>query len=458
MSTRTKSSVKGSPAKQISFGSKVESARHPVVTTPVNEGEENNFSIEEILEFGDDCLGLKILLTAREASYMGVINYILPSSRRLALEKVCNPKTGKKRIGLLTVFFHNILNISVIGEDKEARQRLLKDVYHEDQRGKQLLMKKIVPPHLVIHKEEEGEMDEDVLLGRVEQKISVNSSSPKNRKETPPPARIPRPSKWVVIDTLDDAMKKALSFICSENVIAMGMEGKKLGRTGTLAWISVATSTMIFLFDMAKMGASKVFQEGLGDIIQNSTIMKVVHDCRAVEDLLHHQFKINFNNVFDTQAAEIYIYMLNHRGAVPSFVSGLPSLLIRYLGLSPHHLFFPHVRQECSENDESVWLERPLPTHLCEGLARSVMYLRELRLELLDLMLVDLVQVTNLYLGALRDKDSITANNLEPHVVPTEVQRLGHRSVINSVGVHDPHFFYSRNAYKLASHTKKNFL
>lgn len=89
-------------------------------------------------------------------------------------------------------------------------------MYHEDQRGKQLLMKKLVHPHLLCHTEDASQVDEDVLLGRVEQNpLSVNSSSPKDRKETPPPppARIPRPSKWVVIDTLDDAMKKAVSFM-----------------------------------------------------------------------------------------------------------------------------------------------------------------------------------------------------------------------------------------------------
>lgn len=53
-----------------------------------------------------------------------------------------------------------------------------------------------------------------------------------------------------------------------------------------------------------------------------------------------------------------------------------------------------------------------MPSHLGEGLARNVMYLRELRLELLDLILVDLNQVTNLYLGSLRDKDSVTISNV----------------------------------------------
>ncbi|KAK8724483.1 hypothetical protein OTU49_011094 [Cherax quadricarinatus] len=193
------------------------------------------------------------------------------------------------------------------------------DVYHEDQRGKQLLMKKIVHPHITKLHNETTEIDEDILLGRVEQKSLTNNISTE-KDVPPPPPKIPRPAKWIIIDTIGDAFKKA--------------------------------------------------------------------------------------------AAEVYAYMLSHRGAVPSFVSSLPSLLIHYLGLSPHHLFFSRVREECAEDDESVWLERPLSSHLCESLARSVMYLRELRLELLDLILVDLAQVTQLYLGALRDKDSTTVKNV----------------------------------------------
>ncbi|XP_042231524.1 uncharacterized protein LOC121872652 isoform X2 [Homarus americanus] len=369
--TREKSSLKDSQSKP-TISSAGLSSHHALVFTACQEEEqEKNMTIEEIIELGDDCLGLRIILTSREGTYMGVINHVLLACRRLALEKVCNPKTGKKRLGMLTVFFHNILNISVVGEDREARQRLLK-----------------------------------------------------------------------------------LTFISAENVIAMGMEGLKLGRSGTLAWLSVATSTMIFLFDMANMGASQAFQEGLGDIIQDSAILKVVHDCRAMEDILHHQFQINFSSIFDTQAADVYVYMLNHQWAVPSFVSSLPSLLIRHLHLSPHHVFFPHVRQECSQDDESVWFERPLSPHLCEGMARNIKFLRELRLVFLDFILVDLAQVTNLFQGALRDKDSSTANRLERHIVPAEVQRLGRRSVINSVGVHDPYIYYYRNSYKLATKRK----
>lgn len=424
-------------------------------------------TIEDIVELGDDCLGLRVVVNTRDTTYIGVITYLLPSSRRMALEKVCDPKTGKRMMGLRHFFFQDIISVAVVNEDREARQRLLKDVYQEDQRGKQLLMRKLVPAHLASQFEETGCMDEDVLLGRVGQKPlptrghrMTGGGDNKERDEEsllpppPPPPRVQRPEKWVVISSVDDAFRKALSVIRSENDVSVAMEGQKIGRSGTLAWLSIATSTIIFLFDMAQIGTSKAIQEGLGEILTDESILKVVHDCRAMEDMLHHQFDLNLCNVFDTQAAEVYLYMVNHRGSVPSFVSGLPSLLIRYLKLSPHHVFFSHVREECVQSDESVWFERPLPESLCEGLARGVMYLRELRLVFIKLMLVDLSQVTNLYLGSMRDKDSATASNIEPHVVPAEVQRLGRRCANNTVDVHDPYITYSRDAFKIMMHRK----
>lgn len=96
-----------------------------------------------------------------------------------------------------------------------------------------------------------------------------------------------------------------LTFICKETVISVGMKGPSIGRGGTLAWVSVATSTMIFLLDVAKMGPGDALKEGLGDILQDGNIMKVVHDCRPMEDLLYHQFGVTLTNVFDTQVSVI---------------------------------------------------------------------------------------------------------------------------------------------------------
>lgn len=84
-------------------------------------------------------------------------------------------------------------------------------------------------------------------------------------------------------------------------IISVGFAGLKLGRSGTLVWITIGTSNMVFHFDVGKIGASEVMKEGLREILQDGAIVKVMHDCRTIEDLLHHQLNLNLNNVFDTQ-------------------------------------------------------------------------------------------------------------------------------------------------------------
>ncbi|XP_063867975.1 piRNA biogenesis protein EXD1-like [Scylla paramamosain] len=417
----------------------------PAISLNSLENEGRDLTLKEILDLGDDSLGLKVLLTAKQGSWLGVINTILTTCGKISLEKVSNPKTGKKKLGLRTFFFHDVLNIKVLGEDREARRRLLKDIYFEKQQGKKLLRKKLLPMDLQ-EKCCSNIPEEEVVPGLIQQLVSEEAPEEKSSPalSPPSPARLPRPSKWVIIDVVDDSYKKALSMIWKEMVISLGITGLGVGRSGTLVWLSVATSSVIFHFDVAKIGVSEVMEGGLGMVLQDSKMVKVVHDCRALEDLLHHQLNLNLCNVFDTQAAEIYLHLLNHQGSVPLLVPTLSSLLTKHLSLNIHHLF-PD-RQEYSKVDDSLWLERPLAESLGERLARDVMYLRELRLEQLDMILVDLRQIFEVYLGAMRDKDSLTVSQLEPQVVPAEVQRLGKQSVVSVKEGGLPFIQYSKGA------------
>ncbi|XP_064104473.1 piRNA biogenesis protein EXD1-like [Macrobrachium nipponense] len=420
------------------------------------ETEQSVMTIEQILELGDNSLGMKVIVNTKYNALMGVISCVLTARRLLTIEKLSDPKTGKKSMGMRHFHFSEITSVVVIGVNKKFREVLMKDIYQEDKRGKQLLMKKLVPPHLAERKEE-CEIDEDLLLGRVgHSPVDQNGrqNDAKLSPPPPPPPKIQRPEKWIIIDSLGDAFKKAIDVIHSEKDVSVAVEGKGIGRSGTLAWLSIATSSIIFLFDMVKIGPSKAFEAGLREVLADGSLLKILHDCRPVEDMLHHQFQINLNNVFDTQAAEVYLYMINHKESAPVFASGLPSLLVHYLNLPQHHIFFSRVREECLDDDESIWFERPLPNPLCEGLARCVMYLRELRLILMKFMMVDLVQITNLYLGALRDKDSATVGTVELHVVPTEVQRLRRHRLNNCISVHDPYISCSKDTFTILPRRK----
>ncbi|KAK7069330.1 hypothetical protein SK128_014467 [Halocaridina rubra] len=432
----------------------------------------------DLLDLGDDIIGCKVVVKTRECLHIGVIQSMLINDRRiLTLGKLTDPLTGKRRLGLRRLFFHDIINISVCGIDNAVREKYLKHAFQEDQRGKQLIMKKLAIPHLDNINNELTVVDEDILLGRAVQHgdgkkdyiISRGSVShtmkekdghitdnDKEKKHLPPYSALPppchgisRPEKWIIIDKVDDAFSKAIKLISEETEISLGFEGEKIGRLGTLAWCNVATSKIIFLFDGAKIGAPELLKEGLADILTDENILKVIHDCRSIEDYLYHKFGISLKNIFDTQVAEIYLHIDNHHNSVPMFVSGLPSLLVRYLNLSPHHVFFSRVREECSQRDEMVWFERPLSENLCEGMARDVMFLRELRLALLQMMMTDFMQLTNIYLGSLRDKNTATATSVEPQLVPEEIRKLRRKNVTNYVDVHDPYIVYTRDVFKV---------
>lgn len=98
-------------------------------------------------------------------------------------------------------------------------------------------------------------------------------------------------------------MSFQVSALGVETVICVNCVGQTLGRSGSLAILAAATPHLIFIFDLAKVGAEEMLGAGLGQVLMDESVVKVVHDCRPLEDLLHHQFDINLANVFDTQVS-----------------------------------------------------------------------------------------------------------------------------------------------------------
>ena len=88
--------------------------------------------------------------------------------------------------------------------------------------------------------------------------------------------------------------------ILKEKAVGIGMEGVRISRTGLVCWISVATTSHVYLFDMLCLGKVGM-KSGLNQLYTNPEIMKVVHDCRFLADALVHQYGIYMVNVFDTQ-------------------------------------------------------------------------------------------------------------------------------------------------------------
>ena len=172
--------------------------------------EKNTISIEDLAEFGDKALGLKVIIKSKKHSTLGVVSYILSDCKRLALEKASNPKTGKIQPGLVIYLFYEILSVTIVGEDGESRKNLLKFVCNKDQKGRKVMARKVVPHHLLNEEgyENEETLDEDMLLGKTEPPLlEVSSLQP---VPSPPPG-INRPEKWIIINTIDEAYHEAVS-------------------------------------------------------------------------------------------------------------------------------------------------------------------------------------------------------------------------------------------------------
>lgn len=89
------------------------------------------------------------------------------------------------------------------------------------------------------------------------------------------------------------------------------MEGVRVGRSGIICWIGIATSYHVFLLDMCSLGPAGV-ERGLNKILENYNKIKVTHDCRFLSDAFVHQYKVKVENVFDTQVSTLEVKSCGH--------------------------------------------------------------------------------------------------------------------------------------------------
>ena len=109
-------------------------------------------------------------------------------------------------------------------------------------------------------------------------------------------------------------------------------------------------------------------------LVLNRKIVKVVHDCRQVSDTLYHEYGVQLENVFDTQAGHVvfsnWLLKSDHK------VSKHFDCTIKdYLGVPDEHPYTTHYSTSLLKSDTSTWLTRPLPENLVVGTAMNCMYL-----------------------------------------------------------------------------------
>jgi len=185
--------------------------------------------------------------------------------------------------------------------------------------------------------------------------------------------------------------------LLTKDKIAVDFEGVALCRTGRLSIIQVAARShtikgglgdhrdLVFLFDITKMGASAFDKGRMRDLLQSSSVLKVIFDGRADNDALHHLFCAGMKNTFDLQIQ----FAFTHSSQSDQYLKGLEHCLL-YKGqyLCPtdetqlrevkqrgKKLFAPDLGGSFGE-----WEKRPLHQHLLEYAATDVKHMLNLKL------------------------------------------------------------------------------
>ncbi|XP_053400528.1 uncharacterized protein LOC123556945 [Mercenaria mercenaria] len=250
---------------------------------------------------------------------------------------------------------------------------------------------------------------------------------------------LPQSDEYTIIPKLCNTFYESVTYIKKHQVVAVAMEGISIGRFGRLCWLQIAVPGHVFMFDVLQMGRA-CFEEGVKSILESEDILKVLHDCRMVSDLLHHQYDINIINVFDTQVANVFVYRLRHHHDWPRYVDGLGSALVQHLDLSMEEVNWAVVRERRREEDEEVWRERPPQRHLVEAAVKNVKHLIELRMVLMEKMMEEFVAGVNIYLMHVRDASDNDAKRYQttPHLLPVAFQDI--RAFMSSYRGQNPHF------------------
>ncbi|XP_067947534.1 piRNA biogenesis protein EXD1-like [Watersipora subatra] len=97
-------------------------------------------------------------------------------------------------------------------------------------------------------------------------------------------------NKHILVETVEE-VETAIKDLGKHILLSVDCEGVKLGRDGELCLLQVATSSKIYLFDIVVL-KEKAFSTGLKDILESSTITKLLYDCREDCNALKCQYDV----------------------------------------------------------------------------------------------------------------------------------------------------------------------
>ncbi|XP_014673669.1 PREDICTED: exonuclease 3'-5' domain-containing protein 1-like isoform X2 [Priapulus caudatus] len=428
---------------------------------------ENNMATPSNIE---KWVGCKLKIEASDGQFTGTCHSVNLLDMCLTLSDVTT-ETGKPVHGLRNFYQHEIQNIEMVSAGT-VKSHLGDNVTG---RQKSVMIKHTQPRHLknlvdVSQNQVRGSAY-GLAKSKAELRVSHDSALPtdSSEEEQRAPAvtlKFGRPVKILIIDQVDDEFLQSIEHIRKQSVIGLAIEGKSLSRVGKLCWVQVATGRAVYLYDIVSLGR-EAFERGLRDVLESPTPSKVVHDCRAMSDVLHHVYATSPRNVFDTQVAAAIIYRARHAGDLPRYVDSLPDCLKHHLGLTDERLNYARVRQQYADRDEAQWERRPLAVDATDRLVKDVVYLLDLRAAMMEAMLEDFMFGVNVFLADMRDApaDDVARRVQHAHRVPDALAELnviarrrrsaGHRRAPPTLDgfaenvscINEPGVFFSRDIW-----------
>ncbi|KAG5496250.1 hypothetical protein JKF63_02551 [Porcisia hertigi] len=174
---------------------------------------------------------------------------------------------------------------------------------------------------------------------------------------------------------------------CSKLTVALDLEGRSLGRAGSICIITLATYTTVYIIDMILLGdAALRTGSALKRVLESQEIIKLMFDCRADCDALYFLYHVRLQNVCDLQISSCFALFPRAR-----LLPGMKGVFLA-LGIftdedttiknAGRQLFNP----ECGGSFDR-WEERPLTDILVQYCAVDVKYFF-----LAELMLWDYVE------------------------------------------------------------------
>lgn len=205
---------------------------------------------------------------------------------------------------------------------------------------------------------------------RCRERALPRKSSRKSIRPIKPP-RWKEPAPTVFIRDAG-ATHAAVNVLRKHSRIAVDCEGVLLSRTGALCLVQIASPECVFMFDIA-FGKHDLFDAGLRELLESSTVCKVMHDCRHDCDALLHQYSVLVAPVVDTQVA--FFVLRDVRGLKVGLPVSLKTLLKKFVRVREEDIVVKEDVKASMKENSKFWLKRPLSVDALRYARFDVMYL-----------------------------------------------------------------------------------